>query len=324
MSIYRDKRTGRWQFEFDHRIDGQRPRKRRLLPAGWTRAQADAYDRKESAALYAIATGIAKPRHLIDEAVRRYLKERAPHLKTGASIELELEGMRDWWSGRPIDELPEVCAEYAEDQHGALAPATIKNRIAYVRAACRWAWKRHKLADADPGARVVSPSVSNQRKTYIARKRMLQLARACGCANENQRKTRKMIRVAFYTGWRFDEIVRATVANDYLVLDDSKNGDTMRVLPIHPRIQRYVGTAWPIHETMSYWFRKARTKIGMHGLHFHDLRHSAASEIVSDGGSLKEVAEVLGHKSLASSQRYAHLMPDAVRAAVGRIGRKRA
>ena len=44
----------------DRRIEGQRIRRRQLLPAGWTRAQADAFDRKEGAALYALAAGIAK------------------------------------------------------------------------------------------------------------------------------------------------------------------------------------------------------------------------------------------------------------------------
>ncbi len=86
MSIYRDKRTGRWRFDFDHIIQGRgRVRKRRLLPAGWTRAQAEAYDRKESAALHAIATGIASPRAYIDHAVTRYAAERVPHLKAGAN-----------------------------------------------------------------------------------------------------------------------------------------------------------------------------------------------------------------------------------------------
>jgi excisionase family DNA binding protein len=47
---------------------------RQLLPAGWTRAEADAFDRKESAALYAIATGLARPRHHIGQAVALYLR----------------------------------------------------------------------------------------------------------------------------------------------------------------------------------------------------------------------------------------------------------
>lgn len=319
MSIYRDKRTGRWRFEYDHRINGQRARMRRLLPAGWTRAQAEAYDRKESAALSAIALGIAKPRRAIDEAVARYLKERVPSLKSAAIVARELEATRDWWTGRPIEELPEVAAEYARDQHGALKPATIANRVAYLRAACRYGWKVHRMAESDPGARVTSPSVNNRRHFYLTRAQMVALARACG-----QWETRAMIRVAFYTGWRYSEIVRAQLVGDTLVLVDSKNAQP-RVLPVHRKIRHVLslGWKWPEHETMSYWFRKAREAVGMPGLHFHDLRHSTASEIVSAGGTLEEVGAVLGHKSRASSHRYAHLSPGALQSAVNRIGGKR-
>lgn len=170
MPIYRHKPSGCWMFEFSRRIDGQRIRKRQLLPAGWTRAQADAYERAQSASLYAVASGISKPRHTIDEAVSRYTKERLPCLKHGANVERELDGMRDWWSDRNIEELPKVCAEYTEDQTGALAPATIKNRIAYLRAACRYAWKRHNMAESNPGARVQSPTVRNVRPNGLQRR----------------------------------------------------------------------------------------------------------------------------------------------------------
>lgn len=311
----------RFEFEFSRRIEGRRFRKRRLLPAGYTRAQADAYDRKESAALHAIAEGTAKPRRTVDEAVASYQRERLPELKHGAGLKRELDATKDWWTGRSIDELPAICAEYAADQHGALAPATIMNRIAYLRSACRWAWKRHNMADSDPGARVVTPTVRNKRKVYLSREQVLQLARACGCRNENQRLTRAMILVAFYTGWRFGEIRRATVDGDLLVLDDSKNGEA-RVLPIDRRIRRYVGRPWPIAETVHYWLRKARTKAKMPSVHFHTLRHSAASAIISNSGTLAEVGAVLGHKSVTSSHRYAHLLTDALEAAVSKIGKR--
>jgi integrase len=40
---------------------------------------------------------------------------------------------------------------------------------------------------------------------------------------------------------------------------------------------------------------------------FHDLRHSCASYLAMNGGTLLEIAEVLGHKSLEVVKRYAHL-----------------
>ena len=225
----------RFQFEFDRWIDKERFRKRRLLPYGWTRAQADAYDLKESAALYAIATGIAKPRHLIDEAVTRYGRERAPELKHGAGQMRELEATRDWWSGRPIEDLPQVCAEYEQDQRGALKPATIKNRIAYLRAVCRWGWKRHRLAESDPGARVVVPTVRNAREVVVTAQQVEQLAKAC-----QHPGVRALVRRLFYSGMRVSEAQRAVVGQGVFVLADTKNGSP-RVVPMHPALRRDAG-----------------------------------------------------------------------------------
>jgi integrase len=40
---------------------------------------------------------------------------------------------------------------------------------------------------------------------------------------------------------------------------------------------------------------------------FHDCRHCAASYLAMNGASLAEIAEILGHKTLAMVKRYAHL-----------------
>ena len=45
---------------------------------------------------------------------------------------------------------------------------------------------------------------------------------------------------------------------------------------------------------------------------FHDLRHSCASQLVMNGASLMAVKEILGHESLKTTMRYAHLSPDYV------------
>lgn len=318
MSIYKDKPTGQWRFDFDRRINGVRHRRRQLLPKGWDRSEADAFDRKESAALYAIATGIARPRHTIGQAVALYLRERVPELKAGANAEREIDSVKDWWEGRLLADLAIVCQEYAADQAGALKPATIKNRIAYLRAACRWAWRRHSLGDHDPGERVVVPEVKNARQVTASRKEMLQLARAC-----RHDGVRAMIRIAFYSGMRVSEIQRARRAPGMFVLLDSKNGEP-RLIPMHERILRAAKVKPPTRSDIDYWWRLARTKCDLEHITLHDLRHSAATEMVNAGEDLATVGKVLGHKSAASTKRYAHHSTERQALAVGKIGRRAA
>ena len=49
---------------------------------------------------------------------------------------------------------------------------------------------------------------------------------------------------------------------------------------------------------------------------FHDLRHTFASQVIMKGGSLKDVQELLGHKTMAMTLRYAHLTQEHKKAAV--------
>jgi integrase len=48
-------------------------------------------------------------------------------------------------------------------------------------------------------------------------------------------------------------------------------------------------------------------KAGLADFHFHDLRHTTASYLAMGGGSIAEIASVLGHKTLAMVKRYSHL-----------------
>jgi integrase len=63
-------------------------------------------------------------------------------------------------------------------------------------------------------------------------------------------------------------------------------------------------------------FSKAVERAGLPDFRFHDLRHTAASHLAMRGRPLKEIQEVLGHKSFSMTLRYAHLSPMHLRTAV--------
>ena len=328
--------TGAWLYQFDRVIAGSRTRANRVLPKAWTRAQANEYDRIESARLHAVACGVQKPAQpLIDDAVQLYLEQHAPTLKNRIGLEQSLAMLHSHYTGQPLSALPDVCRAYAAAHTANLAPGTIRNRLAYLRSACRWAWRHHQLGEQDPGQRVVLPIVRNARQVFFDRATMLRIARAMP-----NHTSRAVLRVSFYSGMRLGEVLRAQAVGGLLTLSDSKNGQPRHV-PTHPRIAHLLRQpagkksqpdraglrlTWPLAmhpSTVSHHVKTAMRAVGMGHARLHDVRHSAASEMINAGVDLYTVGGVLGHKSPISTQRYAHLSAATLAAAVGKIGKRK-
>ena len=66
-------------------------------------------------------------------------------------------------------------------------------------------------------------------------------------------------------------------------------------------------------------FATALKKSGIADFRFHDLRHTFASYLVMSGTSLKTVQELLGHKSLRMTMKYAHLSEEYKQNAVQKL-----
>src|SRR5262245_27735595 len=73
--------------------------------------------------------------------------------------------------------------------------------------------------------------------------------------------------------------------------------DTAFVFPNEQGRKAHIRQAWG----------NAVSRANLADFRFHDLRHSFASYLAMNGASLLEIAEVLGHKTLAMVKRYAHL-----------------
>ena len=141
------------------------------------------------------------------------------------------------------------------------------------------------------------------------------------------------IRLLLFTGARLGEIL--TLRWDYVDLDrelitlpDSKTGQKLiylnslarDVLTALPRVEGnpfvIVGNKAGAHlvNIRKPWYR-IRKAADIDDVRIHDLRHSFASIAVSGGLTLPLIGKLLGHRKSATTERYAHLADDPIRAA---------
>jgi integrase len=69
-------------------------------------------------------------------------------------------------------------------------------------------------------------------------------------------------------------------------------------------------------------WERIRKQAKLPGLRLHDLRHSFASFAIADGATLFMVGKVLGHKQSRTTEIYAHLADDPVRAVADRAANR--
>ena len=152
-----------------------------------------------------------------------------------------------------------------------------------------------------------------------------------------------MVLMAMVTGARRGELRTLRWADVDLEqglaqLGRTKNGDR-RTLVLLPQVvdalrpfessdgRRFlfgaVATGYQTPASIDTAWIEARARAGIADFRFHDLRHCCASYLAQDGVPLNVIAEVLGHRKLDMTRRYAHLTTqtkaDAMRGALGAI-----
>ncbi|GMT42452.1 MAG: integrase [bacterium] len=148
--------------------------------------------------------------------------------------------------------------------------------------------------------------------------------------NASDRHLRPIVITALNTGMRKSEILnlawsRVDLKHGFILLEDTKNGER-REIPINRTLKevlhgipRRIGsdgenphvfinpnTGGPYTEVKKS-FASASRRAGIKDFRFHDMRHTFASHLVMAGVDITTVKELLGHKTIAMTLRYAHL-----------------
>ncbi len=216
------------------------------------------------------------------------------------------------------------------------APATVARYLAVLSAVFTTAVNEWGWLDDSPMRKVKNPSLPRGRIRFLSEDETVgdqlvegersRLLRAC--KESSNPYLYPVVVLALSTGMRQGEIMGLTwqavdLKQDRITLHETKNGE-IRVVPVaghalellkeHSRVR-------PIDTPLLFPGKVKRTKpidlrtpwknalkaAEIEDFRFHDLRHSAASYLAMNGASLAEIAETLGHKTLAMVKRYSHL-----------------
>ena len=143
-----------------------------------------------------------------------------------------------------------------------------------------------------------------------------------------------IVTVALHTGMRKSEVLglkwkQIDLAHGFILLDTSKNGERREIAIDNALREMFEEMPHSIesinvftdrdgnpYKDVKKSFKTALLKAGIRDFRFHDLRHTFASHLVMAGVDLVSVKELLGHKSLTMTMRYARLAPGHKRKAV--------
>ena len=290
--------------------------------------------------LHAYAGYLEAQRGMSAHTVRAYLGDatqllRSLPVRAGAAVEtsdldrLDLTTLRAW---------------LADQARRGLSRSTLARRSASARTFTAWAHRTGRLP-TDPGLRLLAPRPDTVVPATLAvdeAAAVLDVARTrADDGDPAHLRDWAALELLYASGVRVSELVGVDV--DDLDLDQRLvrvlgKGGKERMVPFGVPAARALrewlaarprlvvptsphalflgarGGRWDVRQVRAV-VHELTALAGVRDLAPHGLRHTAATHLLDGGSDLRSVQEVLGHASLATTQRYTHISSERLRAA---------
>lgn len=182
--------------------------------------------------------------------------------------------------------------------------------------------------------KILRPKVSQRIPSYLEKSSIQKLIQSCKDIEEEV-----IIKLLFFTGMRASELLNLK-RRDILTNENGMHikikgkGGYERVIPvdtIKDTITRYLeyldakygsrtDSLFPFtYHTLYYKVKKIAQRAGLDEITPHWLRHSCATELLSQGVDIRIIAEICGHKSLNTTMRYAKVKPKLAKEALEKL-----
>jgi len=284
---------------------------------------------------------------LVRELLEDFATDRRGEGKRPGGVKAYIKRLKAfdaWLDGVPVENLSwMLIADYRNELAGRCAIPTVETMMVTIRAFCRWATDHGYLAE-DVSARVKVP---RRRPALPKPLSATELAALWRVLTDDEslddrerwiiRRNRLAVSLMYYAGLRRSEVARlrwgtVSLRNRTLTVHDSKSGD--RAIPIHPELLLELAN-WPAGRrtdpVVLSWRGGAMTPGGIGHIFeiwlpergvvisAHRLRHSFATEYLRATRDIRGLMDLLGHRSLETTQIYTQVVADEHRANIGRV-----
>ena len=205
---------------------------------------------------------------------------------------------------------------------GHFKNATINRYVAAISVVFSYAVREYGI-QVNPIRKIPSLPENNERTRFLSEAERTRLFASCRASHWD--KLYLIVLLAITTGARKGELTKLRW-NDIdferrtAYVSTTKNGQP-KVLPLTDSVIKELQLfntkdsslifESKVKEDVAYCFtkpwKKALEDAEIRDFRFHDLRHCCASYLAQSGASLLEIADVLGHKQISVTKRYAHL-----------------
>lgn len=147
-----------------------------------------------------------------------------------------------------------------------------------------------------------------------------------------------IIYTAIYTGMRRGNLLKLKWEEldfnnnliNIFVKDKTVEGGRLVSIPMIPKLKRILKKQPKINEFVfnvegkpfrdyRYYWERAIKKAGVKYQCFHTIRHTAATWILQETGNIKLAQQILGHKDIKTTTKYAHILADEKRDALLKV-----
>jgi integrase/recombinase XerC len=272
------------------------------------------------------------------EAFAAHLRvERRASSHTLRAYASELERLRVFlgdpdWSAVAVDEL----RRFLKDRADRVGRRSLGRTVATLRSFFAWL-RRSGWSERDPASRLSAPRFARALPRYLSESAAAQLFATATVPDARTARDRALLEVLYGSGLRASEAVgldwRDVALAERMAHVRGGKGGKDRYVPLSgpasealALLRSVVGAPpGPIFRnprgtrlsprSVARVLHRALARSGLSEINPHALRHSCATHMLDHGADLRSIQELLGHASLATTQRYTHVSLKQLRSA---------